>query len=127
MVGPKLNTGRGEHFIILYVGKDGFVFHGLLKFRSRNGNKGGYYDSTNHLRFRRWFEEQLLSNIPHNLLIIKDTASYHSKITNKHPDINSNKAEIRFAYNRVEYDAGETKSKLPQTVALNKERKIRNK
>lgn len=122
-IGPKLKTGRGERFIILHAGgEDGFVPGGLLLFRSKNGNKGDYHDSMNHLCFRQWFVEQLLPNIPDNCLIVMDNAPYHSKITNKAPNRNNNKTDIIqwLVANNVVHDRSETKYELLQLVAQNK-------
>lgn len=94
-VGPKVKTGKGARFILVHVGgDDGFVPGGLLLFRSKNGNKGDYHDSMNHIRFQSWFQTQLLPNIPSHSLIVMDNASYHSKLVNKAPAMNSKKSEI---------------------------------
>lgn len=123
VVGPKLKTGRGERFIILHAGgEQGFVPGGLLMFRSRNGNKGDYHDSMNHQCFRKWFEEQLLPNIPHRCLIIMDNASYHSKVLNKAPTKNSKKCDIIqwLTVNKIPHEEKQSKNELLQVVALNK-------
>lgn len=115
VVGPKLKTGRGARFIILHAGgQNGFVPGGLLMFRSKNGAKGDYHESMDHQRFRLWFEEQLLPNIPERSLIIMDNASYHSKTVIKMPTTSSKKGDMIewLSSANVAFDPSQTKKEL---------------
>ncbi len=46
---------------------------------------GDYHDEITSNRFERWWEEQLLPNIPRNSLIVMDNASYHSRRSEPYP------------------------------------------
>ena len=72
-------NGKGKRLIILHAGsKDGWVPNGSLVYQSMNDD-GDYHQEMNHAIFEKWFETQLLPNIPPDSLIIMDNASYHSR------------------------------------------------
>lgn len=126
-VGPKLKTGKGGRFIILHAGgHDGFIPGALLFFRSKNGSKGDYHDSMNYVRFRDWFQTQLLPNIPEHSLIIMDNAPYHSKMLNKAPTSSSKKCEIIqwLTENSINHDPSHNKHELLDIVKVNRSKQV---
>ena len=123
-VGPKVKSGKGSRFIVLHTGGiNGFIPGALLMFKSKNG-KGDYHDCMNHDTFKKWFEEQLLPNIPERSLIIMDNASYHSKMLNKAPSYSNKKSEIIawLSKNDIEYDPSFTKPELIKLCRSHKEK-----
>jgi len=92
--GMKVPSGGGNRLIILHAGsEDGFVPNGLLCFTSKNTTD--YHEEMDGVKFRKWFEDQLLPNIPPNSVILMDNASYHSMTINKIPNISTKKKDIQ--------------------------------
>ncbi len=88
-------TGKGDRVIILNaITKDGWVPGAKLIFKSSR-KTGDYHGQMNSELFKKWFNEQLLPNIPEHSLIIMDNASYHNSLS-KHsaPIATSKKDEI---------------------------------
>jgi len=93
-VGLRIPSGKGGRWIILHAGtKNGFVPEASLVFKARN--VGDYHDQMNAETFEKWFQTQLLPNIPASSIIVMDNASYHSRKIHKPPTSNSNKATMR--------------------------------
>lgn len=73
-------TGKGERLIIINaMTKDGWVPNAKLIFKSTK-KTGDYHGQMNYELFSKWFENQLLKNIPAGSLIIMDNASYHNTL-----------------------------------------------
>ena len=61
-------SGKGKRLIILHAGsEDGWVPNRSLVYQSLNDD-GDYHQEMNHIIFEKWFETQLLPNIPPNSL-----------------------------------------------------------
>jgi transposase len=83
--GPWVNkpAGKGPRRIIV----DAMTCHGWvpgarLIFDSKT-RTGDYHGQMNWENFSRWFEQQLLPNIPDNSLIILDNAPYHNTLADE--------------------------------------------
>lgn len=89
-------TGKGERMIILNaITEDGWVPNAKRTFKSTK-KTGDYHGQMNHELFAKWFEEQLLPNIPSESLIIMDNASYHNTLSiNSAPTPSCKKERIR--------------------------------
>ncbi len=71
-------TGKGERLIIINaITEEGWVSGAKLTFKSTK-RTGDYHGQMNLELFTKWFENQLLPNIPEKSLIIMDNASYHN-------------------------------------------------
>ena len=87
-------SGKGKRLIILHAGsEDGWVPNGSLVYQSLNDD-GDYHQEMNHTIFEKWFEDQLLPNIPPNSLIVMDNASYHSRRKEALPTSNWRKGDM---------------------------------
>eukprot|EP00128_Syssomonas_multiformis_P008227 Colp12_sorted_trinity150504_noHs@11805 len=73
----------------------GWVKGADLVFHARK-TKGDYHEEMNGDRFMKWWQEQLLPNLPANACIVIDNASYHNMLTEESRPVNSKlrKAEI---------------------------------
>jgi len=71
-------TGKGERLVIVNaITSDGWVPGSRLVFKASK-KTGDYHANMNWSNFSKWFQEQLLKNIPKNSLIIMDNAAYHN-------------------------------------------------
>ncbi len=78
-------SGKCQRLIIVNAGSSiGWVPRADLVFRTK-GKTADYHDEMNSDHFLEWFEQQPLLNIPPNLLIILDNASFHSCVEDKPP------------------------------------------
>jgi len=78
--GPWVNkpSGKGPRVIVLHaITVNGWVDNAQLVFDA-NRRTGDYHGQMNWDNFSKWFETQLLPNIPENALIILDNAKYHN-------------------------------------------------
>ena len=92
--GVRVPTGKGGRWIILHAGtKNGFVPECALFFQAKN--VGDYHDQMDADKFEKWFQKQLLPNIPPSSIIVMDNASYHSRKIHKPPTSSNNKAIIK--------------------------------
>ena len=89
-------SGKGPRLIILHaITKDGWVKDAQLIFDA-NKRTGDYHGQMNWENFSKWFEDQLLPNIPVNSLIIMDNARYHNVNTeDSFPTPKIRKEELR--------------------------------
>jgi len=88
-------TVQFDRVIILNaITKDGWVKGAKLIFKSSQ-KTGDYHGQMNHDLFTKWFQEQLLPNIPNNSFIVMDNLSIHNMLS-KHsaPTTTSRKDEI---------------------------------
>ncbi len=78
--GPWVNkpSGKGPRVIVVHaITVNGWVDNAQLVFDA-NRRTGDYHGQMNWDNFSKWFETQLLPNIPANSLIILDNARYHN-------------------------------------------------
>jgi len=78
--GPWVNkpSGKGLRVIVVHaITVNGWVNKAQLVFDA-NRRTGDYHGQMNWDNFSKWFETQLLPNIPENSLIILDNAKYHN-------------------------------------------------
>ena len=89
-------TGKGERLIIVNaMTKDGWVPNAKLIFKSTK-KTGDYHGQMNYELFSKWFENELLKNIPEGSLIFMDNASYHNTLAkNSAPTASCKKEAIR--------------------------------
>lgn len=128
IVGARTRCLRGGTYIIIHAGSsEGFVKGAMFVFKSKMGRRGDYSDTMDSQAFKRWFQWQLLPNIPPRSLIIMDNAPYHNMEHNKTPSVKSGKEEIVkwLTDNSIPHDSSHTKAELFQLVKLHKEDKHR--
>jgi transposase len=80
--GPWVNkpSGKGPRVIVVHaITVRGWVENAQLVFEA-NRRTGDYHGQMNWENFSRWFERQLLPNLPQNSLIILDNAPYHNPL-----------------------------------------------
>ena len=88
-----VRIGKGGRLIIIHAGNSqGFIPNCLYVFKSKKTSD--YHEEMNHNKFKTWFEEFLLKNIPPNSVIVMDNAPYHSVIKDKAPTMASKKEEM---------------------------------
>ncbi len=78
--GPWVNkpSGVGPRLIVVHaITQDGWVDGAELVFEAKK-RTGDYHGQMNWDNFSKWFETQLLPNIPSKSLIILDNAKYHN-------------------------------------------------
>lgn len=78
--GPEVNksAGKGQRFIVVNaITNKGWVENAQLIFEAKR-RTGDYHGQMDWGNFSKWFEDQLLPNIPNNSMIIMDNASYHN-------------------------------------------------
>jgi len=96
--GPEVNkpSGKGERLIIVNaITKVGWVDNASLVFEAKK-KTGDYHGQMDWENFSRWFEDQLLPNIPKKSIIVMDNASYHNATEqSSFPKSNSTKEELR--------------------------------
>jgi len=74
-------SGKGPRVIVVHaITVNGWVDNAQLVFDA-NRRTGDYHGQMNWDNFSKWFETQLLPNIPANSLIILDNARYHNVFT----------------------------------------------
>jgi transposase len=96
--GPEVNkpAGKGERLIVVNaVTVKGWVDNARLIFEAKK-RTGDYHGQMDYGNFSRWFEEQLIPNIPEHSIIIMDNASYHNATEEtSFPKSNSTKEDLR--------------------------------
>lgn len=124
LVGARTRCMKGGTYIIVHAGSsEGFVKGAMYIYKSKMGRKGDYSDTMDSCAFKKWFQEQLLPNIPPRSLIIMDNAPYHNMELYKTPSISSGKGEITkwLTDHSIPHDSSHTKAELFQLVKLHKE------
>ena len=96
--GPWVNkpAGVGPRFIVVdAITQNGWVEGARLIFEAKK-RTGDYHGQMNWDNFSKWFESQLLPNIPDHSLIILDNARYHNVLVDDHfPKGNSTRDKLR--------------------------------
>ena len=59
------------------ITKDGWIPNAKLVFQAKQSS-GDYHGQMNYKNFSKWFQEQLLPNIPPQSLIFMDNSKYHN-------------------------------------------------
>ena len=94
--GPLVNkpSGKGPRLIVVHaITVKGWVDNAQLVFEA-NRRTGDYHGQMNWDNCSKWFETQLLPNIPANSLIILDNARYHNVFTESAFPVPSNRKEV---------------------------------
>lgn len=96
--GPLVNkpSGVGPRLIIVHaITQDGWVDNAQLVFEAKK-RTGDYHGQMNWENFSKWFETQLMPNIPPKSKIILDNAKYHNVLAEDNfPRKNSKKEQLR--------------------------------
>lgn len=112
-------SGKGERLIIINaITKNGWVPNAKLVYKSSK-RTGDYHGQVNHELFIKWFEENLLPNIPEKSLIILDNAPYHNTLSAcSAPTSSSKKNVIRewLAKNKIAVSDDCLKSELVEIL-----------
>jgi len=94
--GPWVNkpSGKGPRVIVVHaITVNGWVDNAQLVFDA-NRRTGDYHGQMNWGNFSKWFETQLLLNIPENSLIILDNASYHNVFVENAFPVSTTRKEV---------------------------------
>lgn len=104
--GPLVNkpSGVGPRLILVHaITKDGWVDGAELVFEAKK-RTGDYHGQMNWHNFSKWFESQLLDNIPPESIIICDNAKYHNVFaSDSFPTKGSKKEDLRCWLDRNGY------------------------
>jgi transposase len=96
--GPWVNkpSGVGPRMIIVHaISRDGWVQGGELVFQAKK-RTGDYHGQMNWNNFSKWFETQLMPNIPEEALVVLDNAKYHNVLVKDFfPNASHTKEELR--------------------------------
>jgi len=96
--GPWVNkpSGVGPRFIIVNaITKDRWINDAQLVFEAKK-RTGDYHGQMNWENFSKWFQSQLLPNIPPKSLVILDNAKYHNVMADGFfPNTSSSKKQLR--------------------------------
>ena len=94
--GPLVNkpSGVGPRLILVHaMTKDGWIDGAELVFEAKK-RTGDYHGQMNWDNFSKWFESQLLPNIPPESIIICDNAKYHNVLSDGFFPSRNNKKEV---------------------------------
>lgn len=93
--GLKQPTARGPRFALVNAGgEQGFVNGAEFTFLCKK-NSADAHEEVDGECFEKWFQEQLLPNVPEGTVIVMDNASYHSRRQDKIPTSKNTKKEIQ--------------------------------
>ena len=96
--GPWVNkpSGVGPRLIIVHaISWDGWVQGGELVFQAKK-RTGDYHGQMNWNNFSKWFETQLMPNIPEGAFVVLDNAKYHNVLVQDFfPNASHTKEELR--------------------------------
>ncbi len=95
--GPLVNkpSGVGPRLIVVHaITKNGWVNNAELVFDSKR-RTGDYHGQMNWENFSKWFQTQLIPNIPGNSIVILDNAKYHNVLVDKYLGTGSTKEQLR--------------------------------
>lgn len=104
--GPLVNkpSGVGPRLILVHaITKDGWVEGADLVFEAKK-RTGDYHGQMNWGNFSKWFESQLLENIPPESIVVCDNAKYHNVLEiDSFPTQSSKRDELRYWLDRNGY------------------------
>jgi transposase len=103
--GPLVNkpSGVGPRLILVHaITKDGWVKGAELVFEAKK-RTGDYHGQMNWDNFSKWFESQLLENIPPESIVVCDNAKYHNVLESAFPTQSGKKDELRHWLDRNSY------------------------
>ena len=112
--GIRRPSGKGKRLIILGAGGEmGWIPNTTLIFQSKK-DTSDYHDEMTGEHFEEWFRDSLLPNVSPNSLIVKDNASYHSRIEEELPKSSWNKSKMYewLVYYNVAFSPHMTKKEL---------------
>ena len=90
--------GKEEQKIVCHIGsKDGFVNDIVLIFREKKQKKSEYHTEMNSKVFFDWMENTNFKNIPTRSVIVLDSATYHTKLTEDIKTASSTFTKLKFA------------------------------
>ena len=96
--GPWVNkpSGKGVRLIIVNaVTEEGWVPNAKLVFQAKQST-GDYHGQMDYRNFSKWFQEQLLPNIPPHSMIFMDNAPYHNiYVEEAFPTLKTLKVELQ--------------------------------
>lgn len=96
--GPWVNkpSGVGPRMILVHaITRDGWVEGAELLFEAKR-RTGDYHGQMNWNNFSKWFQDQLMPNIPEGALVVLDNARYHNVLVEDFfPNGRSTKEELR--------------------------------
>jgi hypothetical protein len=96
--GPWVNkpSGVGPRLIVVHaITRDGWVDEAQLVFEAKR-RTGDFHGQMNWSNFSRWFETQLMPNIPEDAIVVLDNARYHNVLVEDFfPSATSTKEELR--------------------------------
>ena len=96
--GPWVNkpSGVGPRLIVVHaMTRHGWVDGAELVFGAKR-RTGDYHGQMNWSNFSKWFETQLMPNIPEGAIVVLDNARYHNVLVeNFFPNASSTKEELR--------------------------------
>lgn len=96
--GPWVNkpSGVGPRFIVVHaINQEGWISGAELVFQAKK-RTGDYHGQMNWNNFSKWFETQLMPNIPENAIVVLDNARYHNVLVEDFfPNSSSTKEELR--------------------------------
>lgn len=96
--GPWVNkpSGVGPRMIVVHaMTRDGWVEGAQLVFEAKR-RTGDYHGQMNWSNFSKWFETQLMPNIPEGAIVVLDNARYHNVLVEDFfPSAASTKEELR--------------------------------
>lgn len=96
--GPWVNkpSGVGPRLIVVHaVSRDGWIDGAELVFLAKK-RTGDYHGQMNWSNFSKWFETQLMPNVPENSIVVLDNAKYHNVfVEDAFPNSGSTKEELR--------------------------------
>lgn len=104
--GPWVNkpSGVGPRLIIVHaMTRDGWVDGAELVFLAKK-RTGDYHGQMNWQNFSKWFEDQLMSNVPGDAIIVLDNARYHNVLAEQaFPNVSTTKEELQQWLTRNNY------------------------
>lgn len=104
--GPLVNkpSGVGPRLILVHaITEKGWVEGAQLVFEAKK-RTGDYHGQMNWENFSKWFENQLLPNIPSESIVILDNARYHNVLEDYGiPNKSSKKEQLRYWLTRNGY------------------------
>lgn len=87
---------------------------------------GDYHDDMNFKNFKKWVEEQLITNLPQQSVVVLDNAPYHNVNANPSPNSNSKKADMQnwLIENNIPFSSSMLRTDLYELIKLNKPKKV---
>ncbi|KAF2891728.1 hypothetical protein ILUMI_14445 [Ignelater luminosus] len=93
----------------------------ILLENPETGKSGDFHDKMNH-NFMKWLSEQVIPNLPQNLVLVLDNASYHNVVVNPAPTLSCKKAVMQQWLNKrnISFNLDKTKVELYEKIKIHK-------